>query len=190
MSQDFQIMSYNIIKHSGLEIAGGRLDEIFHQYIKTIKEEIILNFQQSVAQMWEEWEKDHHSKGIADFFHRKGKTLFELWLTKLYPFERDKLTLEFPQGHSSVDAQMIITYLYEKREIDYIRFVLNKLELFDKSEVDAARMLFVNAIKSISPYFSTLVGTQFKIYTENINEYEIEVNKSLFIEFQGAGRIK
>ncbi|MHA1144829.1 MAG: hypothetical protein ACTSRW_08845 [Candidatus Helarchaeota archaeon] len=190
MFRDFQVMSYNIIKFSGLEIAGGKLDVIFKQYLGTLKDEIVIKFQESVAQMWDEWEKDHMSKGISDFFHRKGELLFNIWLTELFPFEREKLTFEFPEGHSSVDAQMVITYVYEKKELDYIKFVLQKLQLNDKNEVDAARMLFVNSIKSISPYFSTLVGTQFKIYTENINEYEIGVSKGIFIEFQGAGRIK
>lgn len=190
MFKDFQVMSYNIIKFSGLEIAGGRLEEIFRRYVGSLKDDVVMSFQQAVAQMWDEWESQSRASGISDFFHQRGSELFTLWMCKLYPFEDKKLTLDFPKGQSSVDALVVLSYIFEKRELDYIRFILEKLDINGKSEYDAARVLFVNAIKSISDYFSSLIGTQFKIYTEDINEYEIEVNNSLYIEFQGAGRIK
>ncbi|MHA1797951.1 MAG: hypothetical protein ACTSVY_05835 [Candidatus Helarchaeota archaeon] len=58
------------------------------------------------------------------------------------------------------------------------------------TEHDAARDLFANAIKSISPYFSDLVGTKFKIFTSDINYYEIDIDGSAYVEFSGAGRIQ
>ena len=140
--------------------------------------------------MWDEWEKTNSVAGISDFFYRYGNELFLSWLSEIFPFDRPSLILECPKGHSSVDCQVVASYTYGKDEIAYVNFVLNKLELNHYNAHEAARDLFANSIKSISPYFSDLIGTRFKIFTSDIHYYEIDIDGSAYVEFSGAGRIQ
>ncbi|NHI92877.1 MAG: hypothetical protein EAX96_10280 [Candidatus Lokiarchaeota archaeon] len=68
--------------------------------------------------------------------------------------------------------------------------MLKKLEIDHYTAHEAARDLFANSIKSISAYFSDLIGTKFKIFTSDINYYEIDIDGSAYVEFSGAGRIQ
>lgn len=192
-SEAFRILVYNILNLSRLEIEGGKLGEIFTHYLKSKTPEALAQFQQTVNEYYKGWaSKNLTCEGIANFISQYGRDLFISWLSEIFPFAKNSLIIECPEGHSAVDSQLIISYIYDKEELDYIKFVLDKLEFNEwKDRVkDVARILFIDAIKSISDHFEALIGQKYKIYTENINIYEIDVNGSIFIEFQGAGRIK
>ncbi len=184
-------MVYNIINLSQLRIEGGKLQSIFRHYLKNASPEALILFQQYVNNHFQQYKTQGGSiEGISGFISTNGRDLFQYWLSEIFPFQKESLIIDCPEGHSAVDSQLIISYVYDKAELDYIQFVLEKLEFHEWKEKinDVARILFVDAIKSISDYFENLIGTRYKIYTENINLYEIDVNGSIFVEFQGAGR--
>jgi len=140
--------------------------------------------------LWDEWEKTHKMDGISHFFHENGPELFLSWLAEIFPFDRASVIIECPEGHSSVDSQVVASYTYDKNEIAYIDFVLKKLDINHYTAHQAARDLFANSIKSISTYLANLIGTKFKIFTSDINYYEIDIDGSAYVEFSGAGRIQ
>jgi hypothetical protein len=192
-SKEFQVLSYNIINLSRLEVTGGKLQEIFIHYLSSRPSEIIGKFRNAVKEDFEKWRSRGGSmEGISGFFAQYGRELFLLWLSEIFPFDKTSLIIDCPEGHSAVDSQLILSYVYEKPELDYIKFVLEKLEIGEWKEKvnDVARILFVEAIKSISTFFEDLIGIKYKVYTGNINLYEIEVNNSIFVEFKGMGRIQ
>ena len=192
-SEEFRILVYNILNLSRLKIEGGRLKEIFNHYLNNKSPEAIAIFEQYVSNNFDEWQNSGGSvEGISGFIALYGKDMFSYWLSEIFPFTKESLIINCPEGHSAVDSQLIISYIFEKSELDYIHFILKKLEInewVDKVN-DVARILFVDAIKSISEHFEKFIGTKYKIYTENINLYEIDVNGSIFVEFKGAGRIQ
>jgi len=166
------------------------MDEVYKRFIASIATDTVLKFQKKIMKLWDEWEKTHKMEGISHFFHENGNELFSAWLAEIFPFDRSSVIIECPKGHSSVDSQLVASYTYDKNEIAYVNFVLNKLSINSYTAHEAARDLFANSIKSISPYLANLIGTKFKIFTSDINYYEIDIDGSAYVEFSGAGRIQ
>ncbi|MHA1299274.1 MAG: hypothetical protein ACTSO9_07565 [Candidatus Helarchaeota archaeon] len=192
-SEMFRVLAYNIINLSRLEVSGGKMIDIFRRYLGSRPPETLAAFQDRVDELYSKWQSRGGSiEGISGFFSQYGREIFLLWLSEIYPFQKENLIIDCPEGHSAVDSQIIVSYVYDKAELDYIRFVLNKLDIREwRDRVnEVARILFVDAIKSISDYFEELIGTKYKIYTGNINLYDIDVNGSVFVEFKGMGRIQ
>jgi len=192
-SEEFRVLAYNIINLSRLEVGGGKMIDIFKHYLTSRPPIAIARFESVVAENYKKWlAKGGSIEGISGFFSQYGREIFLTWLSEIYPFQKASLIIDCPQGHSPVDSQIIISYIYERQELDYIKFILNKLEIHEWLDrvQEVARILFVESIKSISDIFENVIKTKYKIYTGNINLYEIDVNGSVFVEFKGMGRIQ
>lgn len=189
MSKEFIEFTNDIIMKSNLEVTAGIANKYFEDYIVAGLGEKLFEFQEKAKALYGDWSKRAGSfLSIADFFKKDGPKLFKTWLSEVFPFKKKFLIIESDK-HSAVDAQLSITYYFHEDETKAIKNSLFMNNLNDKTEKEAAIFLFTNAIKSISKYFSLLIGKEYKIFTNSLEAMQLE-DELITIEFKGAGRVK
>lgn len=187
--EDFRNLVITVVGSTGLEIRGGQFEIAFLEYLMTLRREL-LKFEAEARLVYDEWRHEGGSfKAETDFFINYGVPLFEYWLTKVYPFNKENLTVAIGR-HSAVDSNYKIKYEFKKNEYMTIKSVLQSLDLTDtESDVEkAATLLLINAVKSISRTFSSLIELDYKIYTSDSNV--VVDGYSIAVDYEAAGRIK
>ncbi|MHC1592006.1 MAG: hypothetical protein ACXQS8_07960 [Candidatus Helarchaeales archaeon] len=184
----FKDFAETIISKTHLGIEGGITEITFLEYITSMKDELI-SFETKARAMHEEWSSAGGSfLSEADFFVKHGEQLFKLWLTELFPFNKDELVIK-TASHGAVDSQYKISYMYGIDELILIRTALTKNGMpAEEKAPDASTYLLINATKSISKTFSSILNMDYKIFTANIEIQKDEF--SLLVNYEAAGRIR
>ncbi|MHA1379018.1 MAG: hypothetical protein ACTSRG_11605 [Candidatus Helarchaeota archaeon] len=189
MSKEFVDFSNGIIQNSKLEVTGGIASKFFENFIVEGMGSKLFKFQENAKELYKEWQKTAGSfLSIADFFVKNGQKLFKMWLSQVFPFNKKYLIIECT-SHSAVDSQLAISYYFHEDELKAIKNSLFMNNLKEKKEKDAVLFLFSNAIKSISKYFTLLIGKEYKIFTSSLDSLQIG-DDTIIIDFRGAGRVK
>jgi len=189
LSKEFIEFTNGIIANSQLEVAGGVAHKFFEKYVVEGMGSKLFTFQEKAKIRYKAWlERAGSFLSIADFFVKHGPELFKMWLSQVFPFNKKYLIIECSK-HSAVDSQISISYYFHEDEIKAIKNSLFMNDLKEKNEKDSAVFLFTNAIKSISKYFTLLVGKEYKIFTSSLDSLQIGED-TITIDFKGAGRVK
>ncbi|NVM55987.1 MAG: hypothetical protein HWN66_19980 [Candidatus Helarchaeota archaeon] len=185
ISNHFEEFVRRIITTSSLEISDGALLSAFENELVTKKDAVFVFFQ-TIYSIYEDWNKFTYNVFISDFIHNEGLSIFSVWLAEVFPFNFDALEISCPKGPSTVDALLYINYSYNEEEMNTIRRLLADYNI--SVNVDRlAKLLLIEAVKSISKVLSEILESEYKISTEDVVT-EIR-NNELIVKYKGAGRV-
>ncbi|MHA1764743.1 MAG: hypothetical protein ACTSVK_00605 [Promethearchaeota archaeon] len=189
MSLGFQNFTNFIMFKTQLSVMGGVMDYTYLEYISQ-KEYGIAEFETEAIKLFSSWKSSGGGmrSGISDFFKQKGDELFRKWLTEVFPFNGENLSIRV-DSHSEVDTQFYIKYVYGPKEITAIKDIL-AIQKLEAELKDVMIKLFINSIKIISRVFKTLIGEPYKIFTSGLDVDFFEDQKICTIDFKGAGRVQ
>ncbi|MHA1650094.1 MAG: hypothetical protein ACTSYB_07855 [Candidatus Helarchaeota archaeon] len=185
ISQEFEDFVRRIFNISKLQISDGILPLAFENELIQKKEAVTVFFK-TIFSIYEEWCKCTYSSFISDFIHSEGISIFSIWLAEVYPFDYERTKIDCPKGPSTEDALVNITYIYNKAELDIIQKLIQEFGISVDVET-VAKILLIEAIKSISKILSEAVSDDYKIFTDDVSaEYTAD---NLIVKFKGAGRV-
>ena len=117
--------------------------------------------------IWTKWKRKRSSSNIAGFFKGNGKKLMTGWLSKVFPFNHNRLKVKFSEGGTSVDIILDINYSFEREEITSIAQILKENEIVDVSDENALIRIFSETILSFPLIWTEYFGYEFTIMPEN-----------------------
>ncbi|NVM29107.1 MAG: hypothetical protein HWN65_09695 [Candidatus Helarchaeota archaeon] len=170
---------------SKLEITDGALPTAFENELVTNKEAVFVFFE-TINSIYEDWNKYTYNVFISDFIHNEGISIFSVWLAEVFPFSFESLDIDCPKGPSTVDALLNITYTYNPNELNLIRRLIAEVNI-GVDEETLAKLLLIEAVKSISRILSEILENEYKFSTESVDT-AIE-NDQLTIKYKAAGRV-
>jgi hypothetical protein len=175
-----------IIGKSRLELAGGKLATAFQE--ETVRNNLLLSeFLDTFMPRWEWWKTKKGAHQISPFIEEVGAHIFKIWLSFTFPFNYRRLEIECAKGESMVDAQGSVYYTYSPDEREIIKAICDQFNI-DTPERDVARLLITNAIKSLDPTISKIIGNSYRIFTDKIDFFDGD-NDAFFIRIGFVGRI-
>ena len=169
-SNRFKEFIERIIGKSGLELAGGKLATAFRDET-TRNNLLLLEFLDTFMPRWEWWKTKKGAHLISPFLEEVGAHIFKIWLSFIFPFNYHRLQVECAKGGSNVDAQGFVYYTYSLEECELIK---NNCEQFNIAtpEREVARLIITNAVKSLDPTISKIIGTNYRLFTDKIDFIE------------------
>ncbi|MHA1144828.1 MAG: hypothetical protein ACTSRW_08840 [Candidatus Helarchaeota archaeon] len=186
--RSFKEFAERIVEKTGLDVVGGLIEVTFLEYITENQDELSA-FEIGAKRLYEEWQEEGGSfLAETDFFVKHGAHLFYLWLTEVFPFNIENLSINVT-AHGAVDSQYSIQYNYQIDEIILIRTALKKHGLLNDQALENSYTFFLtNAVKSISRTFSSIINMDYKIFTANLicNQEDFSVT----VDYEAAGRIR
>jgi len=184
ISDPFEDFVKRIILASKLEISDGALPAAFDKELLTNKDAVFVFFK-TINSIYEDWNKYTYNVFISDFIHNEGLSIFSVWLAEVFPFNFDKLEISCPKGPSTVDAFLNISYEYTEKELNIIQNLLAEFNI-DVDFETLAKLLLIEAVKSISKILSEILENDYKFFTEDVHTETC--GNGLIIKYKGAGR--
>ncbi|NHI94073.1 MAG: hypothetical protein EAX96_16405 [Candidatus Lokiarchaeota archaeon] len=172
-----------------MSVMGGIMEYTFLEYISQ-KEYGINDFETEALKLYNSWQSTggRLTTGISDFFKQKGSDLFKKWLSEVFPFNEENLSIDV-NTHSEVDTQYNIIYVFQPKEIQAVKDIL-AIQKLESQIKDVLISLFINSVKIISRVFKTLIGEPYKIFTSSLDVDFIDEKSNCTIDFKGAGRVQ
>lgn len=179
----FEDFIERVISGSRLELAGGKLAKTFLQ--ETQRNQTVLDdYVKVFVPTWEEWKRNKGKHLISPFIGDQGGYIFKLWLSFVFAFNYQRLEADCEKGGSMVDSQGWIKYTYTSEERQLIKKVCEKYHIkMDEREI--TRILMTNAIKSIDPTLSRILGTNYRMFIDKIDFEESKKNLTITVEVVG-----
>jgi len=171
-SDRFKDFLERIVEKSGLELTGGKLATAFRDET-TRNNLLLLEFLDTFMPRWEWWKIKKGAHLISPFIEEMGTHIFKIWLSFIFPFNYSRLEVECAKGGSMVDAQGFVNYTYSPEERELIRIICDQFNI-DTPDREVARLLMTNAIKSLDPTISKIIGTNYRLFTDKIDFFEGE----------------
>lgn len=185
-SNRFKDFIERIIERSGFELAGGKLATAFRDET-TQNDSLLLEFLDTFMPRWEWWKTKKGGHLISPFLEEVGTHIFKIWLSFIFPFTYSRLEVECAKGGSMVDVQGFVYYTYSLEERELIKTICDQFNI-DTPEQEVARLLITNAIKSLDPTISKIIGNNYRLFTDKIDFLEGD-NDALSIRVGFVGRI-
>ena len=178
----FEEFLERIIGISRLEITGGKLAKAFldeSQRDSSSSNEFLEKFKP----LWESWKKTKGVHLVSPFFEEHPQ-IFKEWLSSIFPFGHRRVEVDCLKGGSMVDCQGYIYYTYLPEERKLIKKASEKFQL-TMPEQDIIRSLITNALKTLDPMLSKLIGMNYRLFIDKIDFFERTGGLALKVDFVG-----
>ena len=100
---------------------------------------------------------------IALYFYNNYERIFSTLMTKIFPFDKERISFDFPTVNSRTDFGLKLHYRYNSQEVKFIEDVAEIFKVkWDEPHI--SRFLFINCIKTITG----ILDDVFKFYYKKL----------------------
>ncbi|MDD1779418.1 MAG: hypothetical protein LUQ65_14745 [Candidatus Helarchaeota archaeon] len=178
----FEEFLERIIGVSKLEITGGKLSKAFSEESQR-NEPNVNGFLEKFKPLWDSWKRTKGVHLVSPFFEEHPQ-IFKDWLSAVFPFSHRRVEVDCLKGGSMVDCQGYIYYTYSPEERELIKKMCEKFQIpIPEQEVD--RLLITNALKTLDPMLSKLIGMNYRLFIDKIDFFERTGKLALKVDFVG-----
>lgn len=178
----FEEFLERIIGVSRLEITGGKLSKAFSE--ESQRNGSNLNsFLEKFKPYWDSWKKTKGVHQVSPFFEENSQ-IFKEWLSTVFPFSHRRVEVDCLKGGSMVDCQGYIYYTYLPEEREIIKKICEKFQI-TMPEQEVIRSLITNALKTLDPMLSKLIGMNYRLFIDKIDFFERTGKLALKVDFVG-----
>ena len=180
-------MVERIIMDCNFQIEKGKTDIAIINWAMHDKE-VVKEFLEAYIDAWNKWVGARGAHKISPFLEWVGENLFTDYLTALFHFN-ETIKAEVKRGNSDMECRVYIKYTYSDGELKKIKELKDKYNINHiKNEIELAKFLFSNCVKSIPKFLTNIMDIQYRLFTSRVDG-NIKKDKSLVIQLVYDGRI-